>query len=162
MSHRALVGLIVALVASCVLSPAAAQSAAVEVSLVSVIPGTPTGDGDWCVGGLGSRPDPVALTAHVVHLASQSEVTEGTLEWQVCESPRGGFPKEVCDTGGGPARWKAAVLSFLDFDSMPTLVTRFKLPVLGFRMQYRPVPGSVFKTATSASFNLDRTCSPLP
>jgi hypothetical protein len=87
MSHRTLAGLIIALVASSVLAAHAvpvtyelasstesymsieAQPAPVEVSLVSVDPGTPSGDGDWCIG-----TERVTLTAHVVDLASQSEV----------------------------------------------------------------------------------------
>jgi hypothetical protein len=33
------------------------------------------------------------------------------------------------------------------------------VPVLGFRLLYRPAPGSGLKRATSESFNLDMTCS---
>ena len=161
MSHRTLAGLIVALVASSGQSPSdlsmAAQLAAVEVSLMSVSPGTPSGDGDWCIGAA----EEVMLTAHVVGLASQSEVTEGTIEWQVCESRATleGLPKEDCDDGHGPARWVGAVISDLSFDSTPSLSTFEDLPVLGWRLQYRPASGSGFKRATSESFNLDRTCS---
>ena len=46
MSHRTLAGFIVALVASSLLSPVAAQPVAVEVSVVSVVPGTLSGDGE--------------------------------------------------------------------------------------------------------------------
>jgi hypothetical protein len=161
MSHRTLAGLIVALVASSGQSPSdlstAAQPAAVAVSLLSVSPATPSGD-DWCVDAAAE----VTLTAHVVDLASQSEVAEGTIEWQTCTSPTlEGLPKEDCD-GHGPARWAGAVISDLSVDSTPSLHTRFVVPVLGFRLQFRPAPGSGFKRATSASFNLDRTCSLLP
>jgi hypothetical protein len=153
MSHRTLAGLIIALLASS--GQSEAQPAAVEVSLVSVSPGTPSGDGDWCIGA-----ERVMLTAHVVDLASQSEVTEGTIVWQVCQSPLlGGLPKEDCD-GHGPARWAGAVISDLSFDSTPSIGTSPLVPVLGFRLQYRPAPGSGFKRATSESFNLDKTCSP--
>src|SRR4026209_2183597 len=50
MSHRTRATRLVALVASSVLSRAAAQPAAVEVIIDSVTPGTPSGDGDWCIG----------------------------------------------------------------------------------------------------------------
>jgi hypothetical protein len=156
MSHRAFAGLIVALGASSVLSLAGAQPGTAQVSLLSVVPGTPSGDGDWCVGT--AR---VMLTASAVDVASQSELTEGTIVWEVCESlSRGGFPKEVCDTGGGSARWRGAVLSHLSFDSSPSIGTSPRVPVLGFRLQYRPASGSALKGARSASFNLDTTCSP--
>jgi hypothetical protein len=155
MSHRASARLVVALGASSVLLLAGAQSSTVEVSLLSVVPGTPSGDGDWCVG-----TKRVMLTAGAVDVASQSELTEGTIVWQVCESPRGGFPKEACDTGSGSARWRGAVLSILSFDPSPSIGTSPRVPVLGFRLQYRPASGSALKSATSASFNLDTTCSP--
>jgi hypothetical protein len=131
-----------------------AQPAAVEVSLVSVSPGTHSGDGDWCIGA-----ERVTLTAHVVD-TSQNEVTEGTIVWQVCEGPHfEGFPKEACD-GHGPARWSGVILSDLSFDSTPSISTDPLVPVLGFRLLYRPAPGSGFRRATSESFNLDKTCSP--
>jgi hypothetical protein len=156
MSHRAFAGLAVALGANSVLLLAGAQPSTVEVSLLSVVPGTPSGGGDWCVGA-----ERVMLTAGAVDVASQSELTEGTIVWQVCESPsRGGFPKEACDTGGGSARWRGAVLSDLSFDSSPSIGTSPIVPVLGFRLQYRPASGGALKGATSASFNLDTTCSP--
>jgi hypothetical protein len=129
-----------------------AQPAAAEVSLVSVSPGTPSGDGDWCIGA-----ERVTLTAHVVN-ASQIEVTDGTIVWQVCSGPQGGLPKETCD-GHGPGRWSGAVLSDLSFDSTPSIGTNPTVPVLGFRLLYRPAPGSGLKRATSESFNLDMTCS---
>ena len=157
MSHRAVVGVIVALVVGSGQSMQAAQPAAVAVNLVSVEPGTPAGISDWCVG----VQQQVVLTAHVVVPPSQVEVTEGTVAWQVCESHKGGFPKEECQRGGS-GRWKTAVISDLSFDSRPTLATSFRLPVLGFRLQYSPGRRSGLKAATSTPFNLDRTCSPTP
>ena len=157
MFHRTFAGLIVALVATSGQAPSglsmAAQPAAVDVSLVGVSPGTPSGDGDWCVGAA-----EVTLTAHAVDLASQSELTEGTIEWQTCGDHQGGLAKEDCD-GPGPGRWSVAINSFLSDDPLASLSTPFDLPVLGFRMRYRPAPGSGFQRATSESFNLDRTCS---
>jgi hypothetical protein len=157
MSRRVFAGLIVALGAGSVLLLAgAAQPGAVAVSLLSVVPGTPSGDGAWCVG-----TERVRLTANAVDVASQTELTEGMIVWQICDSPsRGGFPKEACDTGVGSARWRGVVLSDLSFDSSPSIGTSPIVPVLGFRMQYRPASGSGLKSATSASFNLDTTCSP--
>ena len=115
MTHRTLAGLI-ALLAISPLSQAqtsesdlsaAARPADVQVSLMSVVPGTPSGGGDWCIGT--AR---VMLTAIVVNPATQSEVTEGTIVWQVCESvsqldwvPEGGLRRE-----GGPVRWRGAAL----------------------------------------------------
>jgi hypothetical protein len=156
MSNRTLAYLIVALFVSSGLSPAAAQPVAVEVSLVSVSPGTPSGDGDWCVGA-----GPVTITAHVVDLATQSgEVTEGTLEWQFCSSPTFSvFPKEDCEAPGSP-RWTGNVLADLSNDSTPSLTFTPNWPVMGLRLRYRPAPGSPFKRATSAPFNIDTTCSP--
>jgi hypothetical protein len=154
MFPRTFFGLIVALVASSVLSPAAAQHAAVEVILMSVTPGTPSGDGDWCVGAA-----QVTLTAHVVD-ASQSEVTEGRLVWQFCASSTlGAFPKEDCDAPGMP-RWKGDMYSDLS-DESPASTPPFtpNVPIMGVRLQYVPAPGGSFKRATSASFNLDTTCS---
>src|SRR6187455_2770182 len=119
-----------------------AQAAAVEVSLVSVVPGTPSGDGDWCIGA-----ERVTTTAHVVD-ASQNEVTQGTLVWQTCHGSRGGLPKEACD-GPGSGRWAAEQLSDLSFDSTPSLEPKPRVPVLGFRLQYQPVQGSGFKRTTS-------------
>ena len=133
-----------------------AQPAAVEVSLVSVSPGTPSGDGDWCTG-----LQQVTLTAHVVD-TSQSEVTEGTIVWQACSGAgphQGGLPKEACDGHGG-ARWSDQLLSFLSpTDPTPSITTGL-VPLLGWRLLYRPAPGSGFKRATSEPFNLDTTCSP--
>ena len=129
-----------------------AQAAAVEVSLVSVVPGTPSGDGDWCIGA-----ERVTTTAHVVD-TSQNEVTQGTLVWQVCHGPRGGLPKEACD-GPGSGRWVGEQMGDLSFDSTPSIEPRPLVPVLGFRLQYQPVRGSGFKRTTSEPFNLDTTCS---
>ena len=129
-----------------------AQTAAVEVSLMSVVPGTPSGDGDWCIGA-----ERVTTTAHVVD-ASQNEVTQGTLVWQTCHGPRGGLPKEACD-GSGSGRWADQILSDLSFDSTPSIEPKPRVPVLGFRLQYQPVQGSGFKRTTSEPFNLDTTCS---
>ena len=173
MKSSVLTGLIVVLAASSGQSPvhsnaiaggvasprvmAAAQLAAVDVSLVSVSPGTPSGGGDWCIDAV----ERVMLTAHVVDLATQREVTTGTIVWQVCQGGRSleGFPKEACDAHGA-ARWGGAVISDLSFDSTPSIGSSPLVPVLGFRLQYRPAPGSGFKRATSEPFNLDKTCSP--
>jgi len=130
-----------------------AQAAAVEVSLVSVVPGTPSGDGDWCIGG-----ERVTTTAHVVD-TSQHEVTQGMLVWQTCHGPRGGLPKEACD-GPGSGRWADQILSDLSFDSTPSIEPKPQVPVLGFRLQFQPVHGSGFKRTTSEPFNLKTTCSP--
>jgi hypothetical protein len=171
MCQRAMAGLIVALIGSTAQAiPIAyelssgtdsststrAQLASVAVTLLSVDPGTATGNGDWCIGA-----NRVVLTGHVVDLASQTEVTEGMIEWQVCENPGTleGLPKEDCDQRHGPGRWTGAVLSDLSFDATPSLSTDPLVSVLGFRLQYRPASGSGFKRATSQSFNLDSTCS---
>ena len=129
-----------------------AQAAAVEVSLVSVVPGTPSGDGDWCIGA-----ERVTTTAHVVD-TSQHEVTQGMLVWQTCHGPRGGLPKEACD-GSGSGRWVGDMRSDLSIGSTPSIEPKPTVPVLGFRLQFQPVPGSGFKTTTSEPFNLDTTCS---
>ena len=129
-----------------------AQTAAVEVSLVSVVPGTPSGDGDWCIGA-----ERVTTTAHVVD-TSQNEVSEGWLEWQTCDGPRGGLPKEACD-GHGSGRWTGAQRSDLSLDSTPSIQPHPRVPVLGFRLQYQPPRRSGFNKATSEPFNLDTTCS---
>ena len=152
MFHRAVVGVIVALVAGSGASMQA-QSAAVAVNLVNVSPGAPAGVSDWCVG---SHPE-VVLTAEVV--GSQGLVTEGTVIWQTCEKHLGGLPKEECQKGGS-GRWKTVVISDLSFDSTPSLATGFTLPILGFRLQYSPAQRRGLKAATSTPFNLDRTCSP--
>jgi len=158
MSHRTLAGLAITLIASLGQSPnapsAAAQRAAVQAEVESVVPGTLTADGDWCVG----TAVEVVLTAHVIDLTSQSDVTEGTLEWQVCQSPQlVGLPKEDCESHGS-ARWAGAVISDLSFDPTPSLRSRFVAPVLGWRLRYRAARGSGFKSATSEPFNTDRTC----
>ena len=155
MSHRTFSRFIVALVASSAWSLAVAQPADVVVSLVSVSPGTPSGENEWCVGD-----DQVMLTAHVIDVASQTEVTEGTIVWQTCDGPDlAGHPKEDC-AAPGSARWKGVVLSDLSFDSTPSIGASPVPPVLGFRLQFRPAPGGSFKRATSVPFNLDTTCSP--
>jgi hypothetical protein len=129
-----------------------AQAAAVEVSLVSVVPGTPSGDGDWCIGA-----ERVTTTAHVLD-TSQNEVTQGRLVWQTCHGSRGGLPKEACD-GPGSGRWVGDMRSDLSLGSTPSIEPKPQVPVLGFRLQFEPVPGSGFKKTTSEPFNLDTTCS---
>ena len=154
MFHRIFTGLIVALVASSVLASAAAQPEAVEVSLVSVTPGTPSGDGDWCVGAA-----QITVTARVVDLASQREVEEGVLFLMFCTIPNlGAFPKEDCDVPG-PARYGDGVGDDLAMQPLSITFTP-NLPVMGVRLQYRPAPGSHFRRATSVAFNIDTTCSP--
>jgi hypothetical protein len=158
MSHRTLASLIVALAASSVLSPAAAQPAPVEVILLSVTPGTPSGDGDWCVGA-----EEVTLTAHVVDVASQSEVTEGQLWWQFCVTPTlgtlVGVPKEDCDATG-PPRWISASGDDLSVVNPSSFTHTPGVSVLGVRVQFRPAPGGEFQRTTSVPFNLDTTCGP--
>lgn len=162
---RTLAGLIAVLVASSALSQikasesdlsTAARRAGVQVSLMSVVPGTPSGGGDWCIG-----TDRVMLTAVVIDPSTQNEVSAGTIVWQVCEggSQPTGFPKENCATPGG-ARWRAMGSSDLAFDSTPSVGTQPIAPVLGFRLQFRPAQGSGLARSTSAPFNLDTTCSP--
>jgi len=162
---RTLASLIAALVAMSALSQVkasesdlstAARRASVQVSLMSVVPGTPSGGGDWCIG-----TERVMLTAIVIDPSTQSEVTAGTIVWQVCEggSQINGFPKEDCAVPG-PARWRGAVSSDLAFDSTPSIGTEPIPPVLGFRLQFRPAAGSGLARATSAPFNLDTTCTP--
>jgi hypothetical protein len=155
MCYRTVAGLIVALVASSGWSLAAAKPAAVEVSLVSVTPGTPSGDGDWCVGA-----ERVTITARVVDLETQSEVTEGLVWLQLCLSSAGVFPKEDCDALPGAPRWQDAVGHDLSVVNPPFFTINPAGPVAGVRFRYVPAPGGAFKRATSASFNLDRTCSP--
>jgi hypothetical protein len=161
--NRTLAALIAGLVAISALSQVEASEndvstqarrASVQVSLMGVVPGTQSGNGDWCVG-----TGEVVLTAVVVDPATQSEVNAGTLVWQVCNAPATGFPKEDC-AAPGPARWRGAVLSDLAFDSTPSLGVEPIPPVLGFRLQFRPVQGSGLARSTSAPFNLDTTCSP--
>jgi len=159
MFHRTLFAFILVLLASSGQPPSAssspAQPATAEVDLVNVSPGTASGDGDWCVDAV----EAIALTAHVIDVASGNELTEGTLEWQTCSAPSGGgLPKEDCEGHGG-ARWAGQVITDLSADSTPSLTTRFVGPVLGWRLQFRPAQGGGFKRARSDSFNLDRTCS---
>ena len=66
-----------------------AQPATVEVSLVSVVPGAPFGDGDWCIGA--AR---VTLTAHVLD-TSQSEVAQGTILWENAMAHAGACPRRL-------------------------------------------------------------------
>jgi hypothetical protein len=157
MFHRTFSGLIVALVASSVLSPAAAQPAPVEVILLSVTPGTPSGD-DWCVGNA-----EVTLTAHVVDVATQTEVTEGQLWLQFCVTPTlgtlVGSPKEDCDATGSP-RWISASGHDLSVVNPPSFTHTTGVSVLGVRFQFRPAPGGEFQRTTSVPFNLDTTCGP--
>lgn len=165
MTHRTLAGLITLLAISPLSQvqasesdlSAAARPADVQVSLLSVVPGTPSGGGDWCIG-----TERVMLTAIAIDPSTQSEVTEGTIVWEVCESTSQltGFPKEDCARKGGPVRWRGAALSDLAFDSTPSIGTAPLVPVLGFRLQFRPAKGSGLARATSAPFNLDTTCSP--
>ena len=156
MSHRTLAGLILALVASSVLSPAAAQPAPVEVILLSVTPGTPSGD-DWCVGH-----EEVELTAHVVDAASQSVVTEGQVWLQFCVRPTlgtlVGVPKEDCAATGSP-RWISVGGHDLSVVNPPSFTHTTGVSVLGVRFQFRPARGE-FQRTTSAPFNLDTTCGP--
>jgi hypothetical protein len=127
-----------------------AQPAAVQVS-VSVSPGTLSSDGDWCTGGLEAT-----LTPHVV--ASQSVVTEGRIVWQVCsENRQAGLPKEACDGHGG-ARWRDQLLSTLSPADPTPSIYGGPLPLLGWRLVYRPSGGGL-KRATSEPFNIDKTCS---
>ena len=135
-----------------------AQAAAVEVSLVSVVPGTPSGDGDWCIGDA-----EVELIAHVVDVASQSVVTEGQLWMQFCVARTlgalNGFAKEDCEATG-PPRWLSisghdlAAVNPADFTHNPGVLA------LGVRFQFRPASGGEFQRATSVPFNLDTTCGP--
>ena len=130
-----------------------AQPAAVQVS-VSVSPGTLSSDGHWCTGGLEAT-----LTAHVV--ASQTEVTEGTIVWQACAGRgpnQGGLPKEACDGHGG-ARWSDQKFSTLSPADPTPSIGGGPLTLLGWRLLYRPAPGSSLKRATSEPFNIDKTCS---
>ena len=157
MSHRIVAVLIIALVASSGWSlAAAAPPAPVVVNLVSVIPGTPSGDDAWCVGD-----GQVTLTPRVVDLETQSQVTEGMVWWQLCSTSADVFPMEDCDAPGAP-RWQSqggqdlSAVSPLAFSFVPSAVGT----VTGVRFQYRPTPAGAFQRATSASFNLDTTCSP--
>ena len=107
------------------------------------------------------RPSPsLRLVQALVHVldTSQNEVTQGTILWEECDGPRGGLPKEACD-GPGSGRWTDEILSDLSLDSTPSIEPKPQVPVLGFRLQFRPPQGSGFKRTTSEPFNLDTTCS---
>ncbi len=156
MSHRAVIGVLVALVlgsGQSMQAQSAPVAAAVAVELVSVVPGTAVVDGDWCVGDVTTNPE-IVLSARVV--GSEGQVTDGKVVWQTCGNHLGGLPKKECQKGGS-GRWKVAVISDLSFDSTPSIGTSFRLPILGFRLQYSPERRGL-KQATSAPFNLDRTC----
>ena len=120
---------------------------------MDVTPGTPSGDGDWCVGA-----EQVTLRAHAVDAATQTEITEGMIWWQFCVSPNlGAFPKEDCDATG-PPRWRAELGDDLSVRNPSSITFTPNVPVMGLRVQYRPTPGG--KRTTSVSFNLDTTCGP--
>ena len=161
MSHHTVAGLIVALGSSSVMSPAGAPPPApavdVEVSLVSVVPGTEIAPGHWCVGA-----GPVRLTAHAVELITNTELRVGAIEREVCDSPRGGFPKEVCDdTAGGSARWRSAGSQPLFVTPTPSILHSPMDLVRGWRLLYLPERHSGYeKGAMSASFDIGTTCAP--
>ena len=156
MLYRTAASILITGVASAVLSPvAAARPANVEVSLLSVAPGSPSGDGDWCIPTTGA----VTLTAHAIDLSTSSEISEGEIVWQFCANfALGGLPKEECGRGG-MGRWMGEVRSFLDSDSTPSLNPNPQVTIIGVRLQYRPGPGGNFRRDLSPSFNLDRTCA---
>jgi len=153
MLQRARKSIFMAGLASSVLLPFAAIAANVEVSLLSVTPGTPSGDGDWCIG-----TGRVTLTAHVVDLSTSAEISKGKIIWQFCANTAlGGLPKEECALGG-MGRWTGEVLSDLARDATPSIQPNPRVPIIGVRLQFRPAPGSTFKRDLSPPFNLDRTC----
>jgi hypothetical protein len=124
---------------------------------LSVVPGTPTGDGDFCIG-----TDRVMLTA-IAFASTQIELTQGTIVFELCSAvsqSAAGRPKEECARKGGAVQWRAIALWDLALDSTPTLGTQPSVPVLGWRLQFRPAKGSGYARATSAPFNLDTTCGP--
>ncbi len=154
MLNRSLERILIAGVASSVLWPAPVLAADVEVKLLSVVPGTRSGDGDWCIGTTGA----VTLTAHAIDLSTSSRIAEGEIVWQFCaNSALGGLPKEECRRGG-MGRWMGEVRSFLNHDSTPSIQPNPRVPILGVRLKYRPAAGSGLKTDLSPPFNLDRTC----
>ena len=154
MPHRHLGRILVAGVANAVVFPAVAQLAPVEVSLLSVSPGTASGDGDWCIPTTGA----VTLTAHAVDLSTSAEIAEGEIEWQFCVNRAlGGLPKEEC-ARGGMGRWVGGVSSFLNLDSTPSIDPNPSVAIAGVRLKFRPAPGDHLKRDLSPSFNLDRTC----
>lgn len=153
MSRRTLALVIVALAAAAAPLLAVAQPAQTDVIIESVVPGTLTGNNEWCIG-----TGPVVITAHVVDLASQSQLTQGTVTWQFCARSFVGVPKEDCD-GRGAARWLNASVSNLSADSTPSFAHDPVVPVLGVRILFRPARGDGFKRA-SVSLNLNTTCSP--
>ena len=187
MSYRALVGLIVALVASSGQPPvqlsALAEAApptpapTVKVELIDVeeevpVPGGPSvlapatlcsNQIDWLVSMPSTR---VLLTVHAVDLTSQTqpppELTTGEIALQHCALHRH-FPflsREECDAGHA-ARWDTGVfIPDISRDSSPTFGI-FPSSGFGFRFLYVPVHGSGFESETSASFNIYReTCPP--
>jgi hypothetical protein len=80
--------------------------------------------------------------------------------WQTCSGAgpnQGGLPKEACDGHGG-ARWSDQFVSALSDDPTPSIYGG-PVPLLGWRLLYRPAPGSGLKRATSEPFNIDKTCS---
>ena len=159
MSHRALAGLIVALVASSGQSPVqpsalaeAGPPVAVEV-LVTASPGTQTAAGDWCIG------DAPAITL-TPQVHNTEPVTEGTIVWQVCQQQHQSVPRVYCDGHGGHGRWSNQVMTFLSGPAPSSITTMQDELVQGWRVQFQPTHGSGLERATSDSFNLDRTCLP--
>ena len=133
--------------------PAAAQSASVEVSMLSATSAKPSGD-DRCIAKTGT----VTLTAHAVDLSTNSEFAQGEIVWQFCANAAlGGLPKEECRRGG-MGRWIGEVRSFLSLDSTPSLKPYPQVPIIEVRLQFRPAAGADLKRDLSPPFNLDRTC----
>ena len=156
MFHRTHTGPVVTLLLSSTLSQAMAEPVPVEVSLASVTPGTLSGDGDWCIGSA-----TVSLTASVIDLSTNGEVTEGELVWQFCVNPGslGGRPKEDCAAIPRRGRWSSDQSTDLAVVSPATLNNvNSQAPVQGVRLFFRPAPGGGLKRAYSAPSNLDRTC----
>src|SRR5262245_51293372 len=184
MSHRALVGLIVALVASSGQSPvqlsAFAEAAppapapTVKVELIDVEEVVPYPQGgpsvlvpatlcpnqiDWLVGLGATR---VLLTVHAIDLTSQThpELTEGEIASQHCALHRQSqsilVPRELCEVGH-TARWDpGASFPDISLDHSPTFGFFPPLGGSGWRFQYIPVHRSSFESETSDSFNIYR------
>ena len=145
--------LLITVFASTILLPTVVLAADAEVSLLSASPATPSGDGDWCI-----ETGRVTLTAHVVDLSTNAEISTGKIVWQFCANVAlGGLPKEEC-TQGGLGRWTGEVISFLTRDATPSIQPNPRVPILGARLQFRPAAGSPYKRDLSPPFNLDRTC----